>query len=56
MKLTAAKAIASVVSDEELSETYIIPSVFNDKVVEHVRAAVIKVAQQTGTARKEARE
>jgi malate dehydrogenase (oxaloacetate-decarboxylating) len=56
MKLTAAKAIASVVSDEELSETYIIPSVFNDKVVERVRAAVVKVAQQTGAARKEARE
>lgn len=56
MKLAAAKAIASVVSDEELSESYIIPSVFNDKVVEHVRAAVVKAAKRTGAARKEPRE
>ncbi|NRD77338.1 NAD-dependent malic enzyme [Bacillus sp. BRMEA1] len=55
MKLAAAKAIASVVSDEELSESYIIPSVFNDKVVELVRAAVVKAAQHTGVARKDPR-
>lgn len=55
MKVAAAKAIASVVSDEELSESYIIPSVFNDKVVERVRAAVVQAAHQTGVARKEPR-
>ncbi|WEG12886.1 NAD-dependent malic enzyme [Pullulanibacillus sp. KACC 23026] len=55
MKVAAAKAIASVVSDEELSETYIIPSVFNDRVVERVRAAVVKAAYETGVARKEQR-
>lgn len=56
MKLAAAEAIASVVSYEELSESYIIPSVFNDKVVERVRSAVVKAAQKTGVARKEPRE
>lgn len=55
MKLAAAKAIADVVSDEELSESYIIPSVFNQKVVEKVKEAVVKAAYETGVARKEAR-
>ncbi|HJV46526.1 MAG TPA: NAD-dependent malic enzyme [Bacillota bacterium] len=52
MKLAAAKAIASVVTDDELSETYIIPSVFNNQVVERVREAVVQAAYQTGVARK----
>jgi malate dehydrogenase (oxaloacetate-decarboxylating) len=55
MKIAAAEAIASVVSDEELNESYIIPSVFNEKVVKRVREAVIKAAHQTGVARKEPR-
>lgn len=53
MKLAAAKAIASVVTDDELNETYIIPSVFNSKVVERVRQAVIEAAYRTGVARKD---
>ncbi|CAG7615359.1 NAD-dependent malic enzyme [Paenibacillus solanacearum] len=52
MKLAAAKAIASVVSDEELNEHYIIPSVFNTAVVERVREAVIQAAYESGVARK----
>jgi malate dehydrogenase (oxaloacetate-decarboxylating) len=56
MKLAAAHAIASVVRDDELSETYIIPSVFNNKVVEKVREAVIQAAYRTGVARKSMRE
>ncbi|ANY66654.1 malate dehydrogenase [Paenibacillus sp. BIHB 4019] len=56
MKLAAAQAIASVVTDEELSETYIIPSVFNQKVVEKVREAVIEAAYNTGVARKKWRD
>lgn len=56
MKLAAAKAIASVVTDDELSETYIIPSVFNQKVVERVREAVVKAAHQTNVARKVPRD
>ncbi|WP_439950987.1 NAD-dependent malic enzyme [Neobacillus fumarioli] len=55
MKVAAAKAIASVVSDDELSESYIIPSVFNEKVVKLVREAVVKAAHETGVARKEPR-
>ncbi|TMV52128.1 NAD-dependent malic enzyme [Paenibacillus mesophilus] len=52
MKLAAARAIADVVGDEELSDTYIIPSVFNQKVVENVRKAVVRAAFSTGAARK----
>ncbi|MFC3748635.1 NAD-dependent malic enzyme [Paenibacillus sp. GCM10012306] len=52
MKLAAAKAIASVVQTDELNEHYIIPSIFNDKVVEQVRSAVIKAAIATDTARR----
>lgn len=53
MKLAVARAIASVVSDDELNETYIIPSVFNQKVVKHVTEAVIRAAYETGVARKD---
>jgi malate dehydrogenase (oxaloacetate-decarboxylating) len=53
MKIAAAKAIADVVTDDELSETYIIPSVFNQKVVEQVRKSVIQAAYQTGVARRD---
>lgn len=56
MKLAAAQAIASVVTDEELNETYIIPSVFNQKVVEKVRDAVVEAAYRTGVARRTARD
>lgn len=52
MKLAAAQAIASVVTDEELNEYYIIPSVFNQAVVERVREAVIEAAYRSGVARK----
>lgn len=52
MKLAAANAIASVVSDDELSEYYIIPSVFNQFVVEQVKEAVIAAAYESGVARK----
>ncbi|HEX2324443.1 MAG TPA: malic enzyme-like NAD(P)-binding protein, partial [Chloroflexota bacterium] len=38
MKLAAAHAIAAVVGDEERSEEYIVPSVFNRRVVEAVAA------------------
>ena len=55
MKLAAAKAIASVVSPEELHAEYIIPSVFNKKVVELVAAAVEAAAYETGVARRERR-
>lgn len=52
MKLAAAHAIASVISDSELNEDYIIPGVFNPKVVELVAKAVVEAAEKTGVARK----
>ncbi len=52
MKLAAAYAIASIVEADELNEQYIIPSVFNTKVVDAVRKKVIEAAIATGAARK----
>lgn len=53
MKIAAAKAIADVVSKEELHEDYIIPSVFNKKVSQVVAREVRKSAYATGVARRE---
>ena len=52
MKLAAAKAIASVIPEDELNEYYIIPSVFNQSVAERVRDAVIQAAYEDGVARR----
>lgn len=52
MKLAASKAIAAVVQPDELNELYIIPSLFNEKVVDLVRKAVIETAIRTGEARR----
>ena len=52
MKVAAAHAIASIITDAELNEQYIIPSVFNDKVVKRVRDAVVDAAIASGVARK----
>jgi malate dehydrogenase (oxaloacetate-decarboxylating) len=53
MKKAAAYAIASVIPPEELSEEYIIPSVFNKAVVPAVAQAVVEAAIRTGVARRE---
>jgi len=52
IKLAAARAIASVVTEHELNEHYIIPSIFNEHVVAKVRRAVIEAAILTGVARR----
>lgn len=52
MKMAAALAISEVVTDGELNETYIIPSIFNEQVVASVRKAVIAAAIRTGVARR----
>lgn len=44
MKLSAAIALAKLISDEELSEDYIIPSAFDKRVAEAVAKEVEKVA------------
>ncbi|MCC5949770.1 MAG: NAD-dependent malic enzyme [Nitriliruptoraceae bacterium] len=41
MKAAAARALAAVVTDEELRANYIVPSVFNDRVVRAVADAVV---------------
>jgi malate dehydrogenase (oxaloacetate-decarboxylating) len=51
MKLAAAKGIAEVVTDEDLAEDYIIPSVFNREVAPKVAAAVVEEAKREGVAR-----
>ena len=51
MKVAAAKAIASLVSDEELCPEYIIPRAFDERVGETVAAAVAQAARDTGVAR-----
>jgi len=51
MKMAAAKAIAELVSDEELNEEYIIPKAFDPRVAPAVAKAVAAAARVTGVAR-----
>src|SRR6059058_5620705 len=51
MKVAAAHGIASVVPDDELTEDYIVPSVFNRDVSHAVASAVAKEAERSGIAR-----
>lgn len=51
MKVAAAKAIASLVSDEELKADYIIPAPFDKRVGETVAKAVKEAAIKTGVNR-----
>jgi malate dehydrogenase (oxaloacetate-decarboxylating) len=52
MKLAAAHALASIVSDSELGEEYITPSMFDARVVPAVASAVADAAVRTGVARR----
>ncbi|MCM8531674.1 MAG: NAD-dependent malic enzyme [Lentisphaeraceae bacterium] len=52
MKIAAAYAIAETIPDESLCADYIIPSVFDKKVVSKVASAVKKAAKATGIAKK----
>lgn len=52
MKMAAAQALASVVTDDELSEDCVIPSVLNPKVARAIAQAVVKVAVEKGLARR----
>ncbi len=51
MKLAAAKAIASLISDEELKEEYIIVPAFDERVGDAVAKAVYDAAVNSGVAR-----
>lgn len=55
MKLAAANSVANVIASAELSDDYIIPSVFNKQVARDVAEAVIQAAYATGVARRERR-
>lgn len=48
MKIAAAKAIASIVTDEELNAEYIIPGAFDDRVAKVVAKAVSDEAKKLG--------
>ena len=52
MKMVAAMALAGLISDEELSEDYIIPKAFDPRVGPTVAAAVAEAARKTGVARR----
>jgi malate dehydrogenase (oxaloacetate-decarboxylating) len=56
MKLAAAEAIASVVPEDSVSEDYIIPSVFDERVAPAVAEAVSEAAHKSGTARRSGEE
>jgi malate dehydrogenase (oxaloacetate-decarboxylating) len=51
MKLAAARGIAATIDDEELTEDYIIPSVFNRDVSREVARAVAEEAEREGASR-----
>src|SRR5437867_4086103 len=52
MKVAAARALAARVSRSELSEEYIIPSVFNKGVAPAVAEGVVRAAHETSAARR----
>ena len=51
MKMAAAMALAGLISDDELSEDYIIPKAFDPRVGPTVAKAVAEAARATGVAR-----
>ena len=51
MKMAAARALAELISDEELSADYIIPKAFDKRVGPAVAAAVAEAARRSGVAR-----
>ena len=51
MKVAAAKALADLIPEEELSEQNVIPSAFDKRVVPAVAKAVAQAARDSGVAR-----
>lgn len=52
MKIAAARAIASLIKEKEMSEDYVIPAPFDERVAKAVAEAVAKAARQSGVSRK----
>jgi malate dehydrogenase (oxaloacetate-decarboxylating) len=51
MKIAAARAIASFVTDDKLAADFIIPSALDKTVADAVAKAVAEAARKTGVAR-----
>ena len=51
MKIAAAEALAGLISDEELSDEYIMPAALDDRVAKTVAKAVAEAAVRTGVTR-----
>lgn len=51
MKIAAAHALAGLISDEELSDDYILPKAFDPRVRDAVATAVAEAARKSGVAR-----
>ena len=51
MKIAAAEALAGLISNEELSDEYIMPAALDDRVAKTVAKAVAEAAVRTGVAR-----
>ncbi|OIO38231.1 MAG: NAD-dependent malic enzyme [Candidatus Omnitrophica bacterium CG1_02_46_14] len=56
MKLAASEAIAGLILDEQVGEEYIIPSIFDKRVVEVVSKAVSQAAIDTHVAQRQSKE
>ncbi len=51
MKIAAVKAIADIIKPEELTEDYIIPGAFDERVAANVAKEVAKTAMETGVSK-----
>ena len=51
MKIAASRALAELISDEDLHENYIIPAAFDPRVKDSVAKAVYEAAKESGVAR-----
>ena len=51
MKLAAVYTIASMVAEDQLSETNIIPSIFNELLESRVASSVLEAAYRSGVVR-----
>ncbi len=51
MKIAAVKAIADIIKPEELTEDYIIPGAFDERVAANVAKEVAKIAIETGVSK-----
>ena len=50
MKIAASRALAELISDEDLNENYIIPAAFDPRVKDSVAKAVYEAAKESGVA------